>query len=589
VIPGRVTPDTLVALLRDKATGRTAETAFVFVDGTGAESRRLSFNDLDREARALATVLQACCEPGEPVLLVFPPTLDFVSALFGCLYAGVIAVPVYPATKARDIPRLDRITTSAGARLALTTRTLAALSQSLIAAAPPNAAIRAVHWLAVEDVEPSNAEGWRMPAISGESFALLQYTSGSTDAPRGVTVTHANLLHNQQMIQQAFRHDSESTIVVGWLPLYHDMGLIGNVLQPLYLGCSCVLMSPLDFLQRPALWLETISRYRATTSGGPNFSYELCSRRVNADQRANLDLRSWKVAFNGAEPVRAEAIDKFCETFGPHGFRREAFYPCYGLAEATLLVTGGEQADAPKTLTVGRSELETGMVVPVEASQTGPSQTEARVLVSCGHPWLDQKLVIVDPTTRIACPPGRVGEIWLAGPSVTHGYWNDATRNEHTFQGTLADTGAGPFLRTGDLGFVHDGELFVTGRLKDVVIIRGRNHYAEDIEHTVERCNPFLRKGCGAAFSVDVDGAERIVIVQEVRHDALGGADLRIVVDDIREAVTGKHGICPHAIALVLPGTIPKTSSGKIQRHACRAKYLDQTLALSSAVPARPA
>jgi acyl-CoA synthetase (AMP-forming)/AMP-acid ligase II len=335
-------------------------------------------------------------------------------------------------------------------------------------------------------------------------------------------------------------------------------------------------MSPLDFLQRPALWLETISRYHATTSGGPSFGYELCIRRLSAEQRERLDLSSWKVAFNGAEPVRADVIDKFSETFAPQGFRKEAFFPCYGLAEATLLVTGGAHAKEPVTITVARSELESRVVVLREAGEAG-----ARPLVACGHAWLEQKLLIVDPDSCLVCPADRVGEIWISGSSVTNSYWNDPERNAHTFQGYLADTNEGPFLRTGDLGFVRDGELFVTGRLKDVVIIRGRNHYPEDIEQTVERSNPFLRPGCGAAFSIDVEGTEQLVIVHEVTRDALKGADLSVVVDDVREAVTANHGLRPYAVSLVLPGRIPKTSSGKIRRKACCAQYLDQSLELA--------
>ena len=568
--------DTLVALLRSTATARAAETAFIFVNGKGDEVQRMTFGELDGQARAIGAVLAARFHPGDRVILLCPPTLDFVVAFFGCLYAGVVAVPVYPATKQRDLPRLERVIANAGARGALSTRPLIMLSQSLLSTLAPDNPVASLEWLAIEDAPAAGAEAWSPPAITGESLAFLQYTSGSTGTPRGVMVTHQNLLHNERMIQQAFGHDTQNTIVVGWLPLYHDMGLIGNVLQPLYLGRPCILMSPLDFLQRPALWLETISRYRATTSGGPSFGYELCARRLSDEQRAGLDLSSWKVAYNGAEPVRAEVIDKFSKTFAPQGFRREAFYPCYGLAEATLLITGGAHAEEPVTITVTRSELESRVVVPCEAGEAG-----ARPLVGCGHAWLEQKLLIVDPDSRLVCPADRVGEIWISGSSVAKGYWNDPERNAQAFQGYLADTNEGPFLRTGDLGFVRNGELFITGRLKDVVIIRGRNHYPEDIELTVERSNPFLRPGCGAAFSIDVEGTEQLVIVQEVTRDALKGTDLSVVVADVREAVTANHGLRPYAVSLVLPARIPKTSSGKIQRQACRAQYLAQSLELA--------
>lgn len=562
---------TLVDILRNRAGQAGGDTAFIFLDSDGSEQSRLTFAQLDLGARTLAAELQQRLAPGDRALLLFPPGLEFITAFFGCLYAGVIGVPAYPVRAERDVPRLRGIIRSAEARLALSTEMIVGMMSGFISEVPEFAAMQ---WLATDTLEgEGNAGAWKEPTLSGSSLAFLQYTSGSTGTPRGVMVSHQNLLHNQGMIQRFFQHDRERTVVAGWLPVYHDMGLIGNVLQPLYLGRPCILLSPLDFLQRPVLWLQAISRYRVTTSGGPNFAYDLCVRRVSEEQRQGLDLSSWDLAFNGAEPLRADVLERFCETFGPQGFRREALYPCYGLAEATLIVSGGDKAARPITHTVSRSQLEQRQVIPV-----GPQDAEARVLVGCGHTDPEQRILIVDLDTLTACPPERIGEIWVSGPSVAQGYWEQPEATRQAFHAYLS-TGEGPFLRTGDLGFLRDGELFVAGRVKDIIIIRGRNHYPDDIELTVERSNTALRPGCGAAFSVEIKGEERLVVVQEVSRTAIDkGVNLGTVVDDIREAVTAHHGLSLHAAVLIPPGSIPKTSSGKIQRRACQAKYLEGTL-----------
>ncbi|WP_437963544.1 fatty acyl-AMP ligase [Sorangium sp. So ce260] len=562
---------TLVGLLREKALRIPEETAFRFLNNDGSEQDGSTFAQLDQQARAIAAELQRRMAPGDRALLLFPPGLDFIAAFFGCLYAGVIGVPVYPARDKRGISRLEGVLRSAEGKVVLSTGLVMEMTSAILSEVPEFSSLQ---WLnSATLVSEERSRDWKEPKLSEGSVAFLQYTSGSTGTPRGVTVSHGNLLHNQRMIQAAFQHDPDLTTVVGWLPVYHDMGLIGNVLQPLYLGRPCILLSPLDFLQRPLLWLQAISRYRATTSGGPNFAYELCVRRISAEQRQELDLSTWGLAFNGAEPIRADVLERFSETFAPQGFRREAFYPCYGLAEATLFASGGDKAAPVSTCSVSRGQLEEGRVVFV-----GAQDADARVLVNCGHAWQGQQMIIVDPEHLTTCPEGQVGEVWLAGPSVAQGYWNQPDATRQTFQAHLADSGEGPFLRTGDLGFMRGGDLFITGRLKDVLIIRGRNHYPEDIELTVERSNAALRPGCGAAFSVEIEGEERLVVVQEISKTALKTADRREVVADIREAITAHHGLRLHAAALLMPATIPKTSSGKIQRRVCKAKYLDGTL-----------
>jgi len=549
------------------------ETGYIFLDSKGDEQSRVTFAQLDHRARAIAAELQRRAEAGDRALLLFAPGLDFIAALFGCFYAGVIGVPVYPVRATRDVPRLLSVLRSAEARLALSTQALVGMISPLLSATPE---LRSVQWLAIETLaSQEDASAWKEPKLDERSLAFLQYTSGSTGTPRGVMVSHGNLMHNERMIQDAFHHDPERTTVVGWLPVYHDMGLIGNVLQPLYLGRPCILLSPLHFIQRPALWLETITRYRATTSGGPNFAYAHCARRVSAEQRQALDLSTWDLAFNGAEPIRADVMERFVETFAPHGFRREALYPCYGLAEATLIVSGGDKAAPIAMCGVSRKALEQGQVVPTDSRDP-----DVRVVVGCGRAWLGQRILIVDPEHLTICPPGRVGEIWVSGASVSQGYWNQPDDSRRTFHGYLAGTTEGPFLRTGDLGFEHHGELFITGRLKDIIIIRGRNYYPEDIELTVERSNAALRPNSGAAFSVEVEGEEELVVVQEIsREAALNRVDLREVTADIRHDVTAHHALKVHAVVLVTPGAIPKTSSGKIRRRACREEFLNGKLA----------
>ncbi len=556
---------TLVGLLRSRASERPEREAFVFLTDGEREGARLTFAELDRRARAIAVVLRESLAPGERALLLYPPGLEFIAAFFGCLYAGVAAVPAYPPRlHDRSQLRLRAVARDAEPQAALTTTAIL----SALAASSPLPELAAVRWIATEELAGTDAD---LPDPEPESVAFLQYTSGSTASPKGVMVTHANLLHNEQMIGEAFRQD-EDTVVVGWLPLYHDMGLIGNILQPLHAGAHCVLMAPVAFLQKPLRWLAAISRYRATTSGGPDFAYELCVRRTAAEQRQALDLSSWRVAFNGAEPVRAETMERFADAFAPCGFRREAFYPCYGLAEATLFVSGGAAGRPPRVETVDAAALERHEVAPA-AEPAG-----ARRLVSCGHAWAEQRIAIVDPETGIELGSGRVGEIWTAGPSVARGYWRNPAATRSDFEARLADTGLGPFLRTGDLGFLHRGELYVTGRLKDLIILRGRNHYPQDIELTAERSHPDLRPGGGAAFSVDIAGEERLVVAQEVeRHRK---SDLDELAEAIRRGVAEEHEVQVHDVVLARAGTVPKTSSGKVQRRLCRDLYLAGELAV---------
>jgi len=560
-------PSNLVELLLHRARCQPDDTAFTYlVDGEN-EQVHLTYRQLDRQARAIGAWLESHDLVGERALLLYPAGLEFIAAFFGCLYAGVIAVPVYPPRRNRSLNRIQAIADDAEAKVALTTELALNRVMPLIDETPH---LKQLTWLATCNVAEDMDREWTMPDVHGDTLAFLQYTSGSTGAPKGVVLTHANLVHNSALISYAFEH-TRSGRGVFWLPSYHDMGLIGGILQPLYIGRPNVLMSPMSFLQKPYRWLSAITRFRGSTSGGPNFAYDACVRKITPEQRKTLDLSSWKVAFNGAEPVRAETLDAFAEAFEPCGFRREAFYPCYGLAEATLIVSGGYAAATPVVRHFDAAALARGQVIDAE-----PDVESSRPLVGCGRSLRDQEIVIANPDAMTTCPADKIGEIWVRGPSMAQGYWQQREATERTFRARLNDTGEGPFMRTGDLGFVQDGELFVTGRVKDLIIIHGVNHYPQDIERTVQESHPRLRLDCGAAFTVEADGRELLVVVQEVeRHKQ---SEFRPVFTAIRRAVAAEHELGVDVIVLIKAGSVPKTSSGKIQRHAGREGYLAGTL-----------
>jgi 8-amino-7-oxononanoate synthase/acyl carrier protein len=561
-------PPTLVDLLQRRAQQQGRRTAYIFLVDGETEEAVISYAELDWQARAIAATLQSLGLQGERALLLFPAGLEFIAAFFGCLYAGVVAVPAYPPRMNRKLDRIQAIARDAEAKVALTTQSVLERVNAVLRQTPD---LEQLTWLATERV-PAGAENqWLHPGCKSTTLAFLQYTSGSTGTPKGVMLTHANLLHNCALISHAFEM-TRSVSGVFWLPSYHDMGLVGGVLCPLYQAAPNVIMSPMSFLQRPFRWLQAVSHYQAVVSGGPNFAYDLCVRKITPEQRATLDLSSWAVAFNGAEPVRSETLDRFAEMFEPCGFRREAFYPCYGLAEATLIVSGGFKNEPPVVRTFDAKALENRLVIEAPAMDDA-----ARRLVGSGQVLADEEeIVIADPETMVRCGPGQVGEIWVKNPSVAQGYWRRPEETEHTFNAHLRDTGEGVYLRTGDLGFFQDGELFVASRLKDLIIIRGLNHYPHDIELTVEKSHEAIRPGSGAAFTVDVNDEARLVIVYEVERRQQ--SDLDEVFDAIRRDVGREHELQVDAIALIKPGSIPKTSSGKIQRHACRNAFLQGTL-----------
>ncbi|TCS39449.1 amino acid adenylation domain-containing protein [Paucimonas lemoignei] len=560
---------TFVDLLSYRAREKGDALAFRFLSysATGIEEKTITFAELDARARRIAEHLLQICRPGDRALMLYPSGLEFIEAYFGCLYAGVIAVPGYPPKRNQKLGRLKSLVQNCQARVALTDSQTQAIAEPQFAEV---AELSSLDWLITDKIDAVAplADKTSLPQIGTDDIAFLQYTSGSTGDPKGVMVSHGNLMANSRSIYTAMGHGPE-TVVVGWLPLFHDMGLIGNVLQPVYAGIPATLMAPASFLQHPLRWLEAISTYRATTSGGPNFAYDLCVGSVKDDELAQLDLRSWNVAFNGAEPIRPESQRAFSKRFGACGFDPSAHYACYGMAETTLLITGIEPGQGARTSSFDREELQKNRVVPLAGTPE-----ESHELASCGYSRCEQGVLIVNPETLTRCADREVGEIWAYGDSNAKGYWQKPDATAATFAARLADTGEGPYLRTGDLGFVHDGELFIAGRLKDVVIIRGMNHYPQDIELTAFESHEAFMPNGAAVFTIVEDGEEQLVVVLEVRRTHLRSMDPDLLARAIQQAVVMQHELQVHNILFIKPGQLPKTSSGKVQRQACKKLFL---------------
>jgi acyl-CoA synthetase (AMP-forming)/AMP-acid ligase II len=556
----------LVALLARRAETQPDDRAYLFLSDRGEEESALTFRELHEAAQALAAQLSNIARPGDRALLVFPPGLEFIVAFFGCLIARVIAVPMMPPRRQSARDSSAGIMADCEPAVALTSAAFAVRTDLQARFARDG-----LQWLTVE-LKPAGARAADMPAPEAQDITFLQYTSGSTSDPKGVAVSHANLLANLEMIRVSLGNTRQSTYV-NWVPLYHDMGLILNTLEALYVGALCVLMAPNAFMQRPLNWLRAIHRYRAEVGCGPNFGYDLCVSRYRADQMDGIDLSSWKVALNGAEPVHADTIRRFSETFANHGFDASAAFPAYGMAEATLLITGGSRGAGHVTRAVGRVALQ-GHIVGAPANEA-----DVQILVGCGRALINERIAIVDPESRTRLPPDRVGEIWVNGPNVARAYWRNEEATQNGLGANIVGDGDGAnWLRTGDLGFLDaDGELFITGRIKDLVIIRGINHYPQDIEHTVQALHPALRANGGAVFSVpDERGDEALVVVQEIERTARHGIDAAEMKGLIREGVADQHELFARHIALIKPGALPKTTSGKIQRSLARRLWLER-------------
>lgn len=559
---------TLLEILSYRAQYQPDNQAYIFLQDGETESDSLTYGELEQRAKAIAAQLQPW--QGERALLLYPSGLEFIAAFFGCLYAGVVAVPAYPPRRNQKLSRFFSIVNDSEAKIALTTTSI---QTDIEKKWEKETELSPLKFIATDAIQ-TELKAIKFPSPNPEDLAFLQYTSGSTGTPKGVMVTHGNIIHNQQLIHKAFGHN-EHSMGVGWLPLFHDMGLIGHVLQPIYVGFPSVLMPPLAFLSNPICWLKAISKYRATTSGGPNFAYDLCINKITPQQINNLNLESWDLAYSGAEQVRAETLEKFNGKFSRARFNYQSFYPCYGMAETTLFTTGGEKQESPIVQNIQPEKIDSELVVP-----EGNGLAKKQSFVSCGRPYLDTTVMIVDPQSSTRCGEENVGEIWVSGGSLASGYWNAPLATEETFQATLNGRDSEHFLRTGDLGFLKDGELFVTGRLKDLIIIRGKNHYPQDLELTVQQSHSAFRVNCGAAFSVEVAGTEKLVIVQEVERTYIRQLNVAELAGVMRQKVASEHELQVYGVVLLKTGSIPKTSSGKIQRRGCRAAFLADSLSV---------
>ena len=562
----------LIDLLRRRAADTPDRTVFTLLRDGVTPVETVTFAELDRRAMQTAAWLQPRFSAGARALLLYPPGIDFVVAFLGCVYAGLVAVPAYPPRGREIDPRIRAIAADAQAAAALTTSDLLPRLSEMTR---EDADFAGVRWGASGEMTgPTDA--WRDPGPAADTPAHLQYTSGSTATPKGVIVTHGSLLRNLLDMDLGWRHEADS-VIVSWLPHFHDMGLVYGVLGPIFAGVTGYLMPPVSFMQKPLRWLQAISSFGATHSAAPNFAYDLCVRKIKPEDRLALDLRRWSVAVNGAEPIRAETLSRFSAAFASAGFHDSAFCPGYGLAEATLKVTATPRGRGPASLAVDGAALDCGRVAALPPAEPG-----ARILVACGTTAIDTDVVIVHPDTRRRCDAGVVGEVWVAGSIVAAGYWNRPADTADTFGARLTDEDRGPFLRTGDLGFLSGGELYIAGRLKDLIIIRGQNHYPQDIEQTVEALGPSLRSHGCAAFSVDIDGEERLIVAQEIEREARG-ADLPDLTGRIRQAVAEGHEVQVYDVVILRAGALPRTSSGKIRRQACRRAYTDGTLSGSPA------
>lgn len=570
----------LTDMVMQRAQGGGRAIYATFISDNGRLEEQLTYQELDRDARRLGAALREQGLAGRNILLLFLPGLNYIRAFFGCLYAGAIPVPAYPPVGAKDRGRLQRIALDCGAGAFLCCKTMVPLVESWNTQLEDR---RDVPSLALETLLMAGHSAAFIPhQAARDDIAFLQYTSGSTGHPKGVMVSHGNLLANFAQILQGCLQDDpmverlEDLRSVIWLPPFHDMGLIGGVLAPVYAGAQVTLMAPLTFLKRPALWLQTIAQQRAHISGAPNFAYDHCVRKITDAQLERLDLSRWKVAFNGAEPVQADTLQRFAARFQRCGFEPAAFFPCYGLAEASLYVSGAPAGRGVSIVWADQEQLQRGRFVPAAPVAPHPGV----MLVSCGQVAQGTELKIVQPDTRAPCADTEVGEIWLRGPSVAQGYWAKLHLSVSTFHARLAgDPGGTAWLRTGDLGFLRDGELYVTGRIKEMIILAGRNLCPLDIELTLQDASPAFRGRGGAAFSISEEGCEQLVILQEVNRNFSKRSDLRLIAVQGARSVAARHGVMPAAVVLLPANTIPRTSSGKLQRLEARRLYREGSIA----------
>lgn len=572
------------AVLRRRAMATPDEVAMRFLRNGEDDVVDLTYRQLDQRAARLAHQLKQQLAPGARVLLVLEPGLNYVTALFAIFKAGATAVPSFPPVGTRAVSRFASICNDCGAELVIAEGSLRPSEERLNAALSAEGKVPAWLFAGADffeslDAQPEVAQG--APNADPEFPALLQYTSGSTGDPKGVILSAGNLISNSRVLDIRMG-TAEKHVGFTWLPPYHDMGLMGALLLSVYSGFTLVMMTPAHFVQRPLRWLKGLSKYRVTSSVGPNFALDLCVDTITDEEVDGLDLSSLKLLFCGAEPVRQATLDRFAEKFGPAGFSSTAYVPCYGLAEATLFISGKADCNAvPHRILLDQASLAAGVIAP--ATLDAP----ATAIISCGTVATDHTMVIVDPETREPVPEGTVGEIWFKGASVAQGYLNKPEASDEVFRAHLAgDPQDGPYLRTGDLGFMMDDELYITGRIKDVIIFAGRNLYPQDIEAVAQACHPAIRTNGVAAFAVTRDDKEHLVVVAEILRSAkLNAEDLENVEDAIAAAITLSHGVAPHTVHLAPVSTIPLTTSGKVRRSACRDAFNAGALAVAKPRP----
>lgn len=560
----------VVRLLRARASTQPSRLAFSFLEDRSLNSRPVTYAELDHQARRIAAELLARRLTGERAVLLFQPGAEYIFALLGCWYAGVTAVPIFAPRMNSSYERVRSIVGNARARVVLSNQ---AVIDSLDQPEWQELQRSGLAMIATDQLPDSLADSWQMPAISADSLAVLQYTSGSTGVPKGVRLQHQHLMTNSRIIARNTATSADSVSVM-WIPPYHDMGLIGGILQPLYSGFPVHLMVPASFLQRPLRWLEAISAFGGTHTAAPNFAYDLCVKRAQPEQIAALDLSHLRCAGNGAEPIRAETLKRFAATFAPAGFDARAFYPCYGMAETTLFVSGMKLMEGMRSLPVARASLASGSLSPQPDGELE--------LVSSGRPDAELELAVVDPLSQRRCDAGEVGEIWIQGDTVADGYWERPEATRDTFCAQLQGA-SGDWLRTGDLGALVEGEIYVTGRIKDLIVIRGHNHYPQDLEASVQAAHSAVRSQGVAAFALDSPEGEGVGLVVELERGT-AAEQQREIENAIRQKLSQEHQLAPLALVFVRPNRVPKTSSGKIQRLAARTMLLSGEFAGQAAV-----
>jgi len=554
----------LVDVIRLRAQQHPNRLSCTFIN-RGIEENMI-YASLEQHAKAIAAHLQASgVQPGDRVLLIFSPGLPFIQAFIACLYAGCVAVPIYPPLQDKIMDKALRIIANAKPALILTSTVGWALAQQL------GSNDTKIPCLVIDNIDLADGNHWQDPQLQGHELAFLQYTSGSTSHPKGVMVGHHNLIDNLERIYKAYQFNDE-TLLFSWLPPQHDMGLIGGILTPIYGGIPVKLMSPFSFLQNPLSWLQNITKYRTTCSMSPNFAYDYCVKRIKEEKKQGLDLSSWTIASNGAEPIRQETLEQFYHAFKEYGFRKEAFYPCYGLAETTLIVSGGIPGTPYRSLRIAKEHYQNNKVH--FASENTP---QSHVLIGCGNPVL--KVRIVNPETLSLCEPDQIGEIWVQGDSVAQGYWGQEEETQQGFHGMIqGDDSQQKYLRTGDLGFMHDSELYVTGRIKDLIILYGKNYYPQDIEHSLSQSPIQTRLGKCAAFVTQSGHEFHLTVMCEIKNQRMTLDEQEDLFNSINQLIYQAHQLEIHTIVLIPLKEMPHTTSGKVRRNFCRNYLLDNSL-----------